>query len=50
MIFLVDDFNALVFFGVSVGDFFRVISGAVINQNDFKILVGLVKYGVKTFW
>lgn len=42
LVFLMNDFDAGVFFGVSVGDFFRAVGGAVVDEDDFKILVGLV--------
>ena len=47
MIFLMDNFNTLVFFGVMVGDFARIVSGTVVNEDDFETVVGLGEDGIE---
>ena len=37
-----------IFFGVFFDYFGRVISGAVVDEDDFEILIGLVDDGIKT--
>ena len=42
-----DDFNTMVFFCIIVCDYAGIISRAVVYENDFEILIGLVDDGVK---
>lgn len=49
MIFLSNDDDAFIFFGVLIDDFGGIVGGAVIYENDFEIGVGLVYDGVKAF-
>ena len=42
MIFLMDGFDALIFFGISIDDFSGVVGRAIVHQNDFEILVSLL--------
>ena len=41
-VFLMNDFDTRIFFGIVVGDLARTISGAVVDEDDFEVLVGLV--------
>ena len=45
-----DNFDTVVFFGVFVGDFAGIISGAVIDKDDFKIAMSLSENGIETSW
>lgn len=46
-VFLMDEFNAFVFFGVLFDDLGGIVGGTVIDENDFEALVGLGKDGVE---
>ena len=48
-IFLVNDFDASILFGVIVGDFTRIVGGAVVDENDFEIFVRLIDERFDTF-
>ena len=41
-IFLVDYLNTGIFLGVFFGNFIRVVGGAVVYQNNFEFLIGLI--------
>ena len=41
-VFLMNDLDAAVFAGVAIGDLAGIVSGAVVDEDDFEILVGLV--------
>lgn len=45
LIFLGDDDDASVFFGEPIDDFWGVVGGTVVNEDDFKILIGLIGDG-----
>lgn len=47
-VFLMNDFDARVFFGVVVADFTRIVGRAIIDEDEFEVFVGLVKNGVET--
>ena len=49
-ILLMNSFDARIFFGVFVDDFTGIIGRAVIDENDFKIMMSLVNNGVEAFW
>ena len=47
LVFLVDDFDAVVFFSVIVDDLARTISRTVVNKNNFEVFVCLVFDGIE---
>ena len=42
-----NDLDAVVFFGIVVDDFAGIISRAVVDKNNFEVLVCLAKDGVQ---
>lgn len=50
LVFLMDDFETGVFLGILVCDFARVVSRAVVDKEDFEILVGLGGDGIEALW
>ena len=45
-VFLMDKFDARIFFGVIFGDLIGIVSGAIIYEDNLKILVSLVDDGI----
>lgn len=45
-VFLMDKFDARIFFGVIFGDLIRIVGGAIIYEDDFEILVSLANDGI----
>ncbi len=50
MIFLVDDFDTKVFFGIVIGNGIGIVSGAVVDKKNFEILMSLSEDRVEAFW
>ena len=48
MVCLMDDFDARIFFGVLIGDFVRIVGGAIVDKENFEILMSLSEDGIKT--
>ncbi len=44
------NFDAGIFFGVLIGNFARIISGAVIDEDDLEVLIGLINNRIETFF
>ncbi len=49
MVFLSDDFKAGVFLGVFFENSFGIVDRAIVNSDDFEILIGLVDDGIEAF-
>ena len=41
VVFLMDDFDAFVGFGIIINYFFGTVGGAIIDKNNFEIVIGL---------
>ena len=50
LIFLSDDFDAGVFLGVLCDNCGGIVGGAIVNTNNFKILISLSENGIEAFW
>ena len=50
LVFLVDSFDARVSFGKLIGDFAGIVGRAIVDEENLKVLMGLVNDGIKTFW